>query len=26
MALPKTVKKIAVLDRCKEPGATGDPL
>lgn len=25
-ALPKTVKRIAVLDRCKEPGATGDPL
>jgi len=25
-ALPKTVKKIAVLDRCKEPGATGEPL
>jgi pyruvate-ferredoxin/flavodoxin oxidoreductase len=24
--LPKTVKKIAVLDRCKEPGSTGDPL
>jgi len=24
--LPKTVKKIAVLDRTKEPGATGDPL
>ncbi len=25
-ALPKTVKKIAVLDRCKEMGALGDPL
>jgi pyruvate-ferredoxin/flavodoxin oxidoreductase len=25
-ALPATVKKIAVLDRCKEPGATGEPL
>ncbi len=25
-ALPKTVKSIAVLDRCKEPGATGEPL
>ncbi len=25
-ALPKTVKKIAVLDRTKEPGALGDPL
>ena len=25
-ALPKTVKKIAVLDRTKEPGATGEPL
>jgi pyruvate-ferredoxin/flavodoxin oxidoreductase len=25
-ALPKTVKKIAVLDRCKEPGASGEPL
>lgn len=24
--LPKTVKKIAVLDRCKEPGAPGEPL
>ncbi|MBQ9826841.1 MAG: pyruvate:ferredoxin (flavodoxin) oxidoreductase [Firmicutes bacterium] len=24
--LPKTVKKIAVLDRTKEPGAPGDPL
>ena len=24
--LPKTVKKIAVLDRTKEPGALGDPL
>lgn len=25
-AIPKTVKKIAVLDRCKEPGAIGEPL
>ncbi|MCM0759047.1 pyruvate:ferredoxin (flavodoxin) oxidoreductase [Sporomusa sphaeroides DSM 2875] len=25
-AIPKTVKKIAVLDRTKEPGAAGDPL
>jgi pyruvate-ferredoxin/flavodoxin oxidoreductase len=25
-ALPKTVKRIAVLDRSKEPGATGEPL
>lgn len=25
-ALPKSVKKIAVLDRCKEPGALGEPL
>ncbi len=24
--LPKTVKRIAVLDRTKEPGAPGDPL
>ena len=24
--LPKTVKKIAVLDRTKETGATGEPL
>ncbi|WP_130863242.1 pyruvate:ferredoxin (flavodoxin) oxidoreductase [Bacilliculturomica massiliensis] len=24
--MPKTVKKIAVLDRTKEPGAQGDPL
>ena len=24
--LPKTVKNIAVLDRTKEPGATGEPL
>jgi pyruvate-ferredoxin/flavodoxin oxidoreductase len=24
--LPKTVKKIAVMDRCKEPGALGEPL
>ena len=25
-ALPKTAKKVAVLDRTKEPGALGDPL
>ena len=25
-AMPKTVKRIAVLDRTKEPGATGEPL
>jgi len=25
-ALPQTVKKIAVLDRTKEPGSTGEPL
>ncbi len=25
-SMPKTVKKIAVLDRTKEPGATGEPL
>jgi pyruvate-ferredoxin/flavodoxin oxidoreductase len=25
-SLPKTVKSIAVLDRCKEPGASGEPL
>ncbi|MBQ3078355.1 MAG: pyruvate:ferredoxin (flavodoxin) oxidoreductase [Clostridia bacterium] len=25
-ALPKTVKKIAVLDRCKEMGAAGEPM
>jgi pyruvate-ferredoxin/flavodoxin oxidoreductase len=25
-ALPATVKSIAVLDRCKEPGGTGEPL
>ncbi|NET16128.1 MAG: pyruvate:ferredoxin (flavodoxin) oxidoreductase, partial [Okeania sp. SIO1H6] len=25
-ALPETVKKIAVLDRTKEPGASGEPL
>jgi pyruvate-ferredoxin/flavodoxin oxidoreductase len=25
-AIPKTVKKIAVLDRTKEPGAVGEPL
>ncbi len=24
--MPKTVKKIAVLDRCKEPGSVGEPL
>lgn len=24
--IPKTVKKIAVLDRTKEPGSTGEPL
>jgi pyruvate-ferredoxin/flavodoxin oxidoreductase len=24
--LPETVRSIAVLDRCKEPGATGEPL
>lgn len=24
--IPKTVKKVAVLDRTKEPGAIGDPL
>ncbi|MDK2823547.1 MAG: pyruvate-ferredoxin/flavodoxin oxidoreductase [Clostridia bacterium] len=24
--LPETVKKIAVLDRCKEPGSLGEPL
>ena len=24
--LPKSVKKIAVLDRCKEPGSVGEPL
>ncbi|PIE24446.1 MAG: pyruvate:ferredoxin (flavodoxin) oxidoreductase [Planctomycetota bacterium] len=24
--LPKSTRSIAVLDRCKEPGATGDPL
>jgi pyruvate-ferredoxin/flavodoxin oxidoreductase len=24
--VPKTVKKIAVLDRCKEPGSPGEPL
>ncbi len=24
--LPKTVKSIAVLDRCKEPGSDGEPL
>ena len=25
-ALPETVRAIAVLDRCKEPGAVGEPL
>lgn len=25
-AMPKTVKKVAVLDRTKEPGAAGEPL
>ncbi|MGE4565570.1 MAG: pyruvate:ferredoxin (flavodoxin) oxidoreductase, partial [Victivallaceae bacterium] len=25
-ALPKSVKSIAVLDRCKEPGSLGEPL
>ena len=25
-AIPSTVKRIAVLDRCKEPGAIGEPL
>ncbi len=25
-ALPDTVRSIAVLDRCKEPGAVGEPL
>jgi pyruvate-ferredoxin/flavodoxin oxidoreductase len=25
-ALPTTVKSIAILDRCKEPGAAGEPL
>ena len=25
-ALPKTVQKIAVLDRTKEPGSTGEPM
>ncbi len=25
-ALPTSVKKIAVLDRCKEPGSDGEPL
>ncbi len=25
-ALPTTVKSIAVLDRCKEPGSAGEPL
>jgi pyruvate-ferredoxin/flavodoxin oxidoreductase len=25
-ALPATVKSIAIVDRCKEPGASGEPL
>jgi len=25
-AIPKTVKRVAVLDRTKEPGSTGEPL
>lgn len=25
-AIPASVKKIAVLDRCKEPGAAGEPM
>ena len=25
-ALPKTLKSLAILDRCKEPGAVGEPL
>jgi len=25
-AIPETTRKIAVLDRCKEPGAMGEPL
>lgn len=25
-ALPQSVKRIAVLDRCKEPGSIGEPL
>lgn len=25
-AIPKTVRKIAVLDRTKEPGSVGEPL
>lgn len=25
-ALPESVETVAVLDRCKEPGATGEPL
>lgn len=25
-ALPKTAKRIVVLDRCKEPGAEGEPM
>ena len=24
--IPKTVQKVAVLDRCKEPGSAGEPL
>ncbi|MFA6836568.1 MAG: pyruvate:ferredoxin (flavodoxin) oxidoreductase [Fibrobacteraceae bacterium] len=26
LALPKSAKNIAVLDRCKEPGSAGEPL
>ncbi len=26
LALPKTVKTLTVLDRCKEPGSIGEPL
>ena len=26
VALPPTTKSVAVLDRCKEPGGTGEPL
>ena len=26
MHMPKTVKRYAVLDRTKEPGASGEPL
>ena len=25
-SLPRTVRRVAVLDRCKEPGALGEPL